>query len=180
VKSVRAELAAEWIADRFSPRVLVVERNPLNVLASWIELDYVRDAREAAAYAAVARTKWGIDAPPASAPRLEHQAFTYGVLAASLQEAAARRPEWTVVSHDELCLDAADGFARLADRLGLEWGPDAARFVTESDTAGAGYRTERRTVEQPDRWRERLDDDQVAMIRVALDRFPAAGSSIPE
>ncbi len=45
VKSVRSELAMDWIVARFRPQVLLVERNPLNVLASWIELDYVRDPR---------------------------------------------------------------------------------------------------------------------------------------
>ena len=49
VKSVQSALALEWIADRFQPRVLVVERNPFNVLASWSELGYVRNPRETAA-----------------------------------------------------------------------------------------------------------------------------------
>ena len=31
VKTVRAEFTAAWIADRFAPTVLLVERNPLNV-----------------------------------------------------------------------------------------------------------------------------------------------------
>ena len=178
VKSVRAELSAEWIVARFAPRVLVVERNPLNVLASWIDLDYVRDPREAAAYAQGAGERWGIDPLSRAAPQLEQQTFTYGVLASALRESAARHPDWIVVSHDELCLDAAGGFADLAPRLGLTWGEDAARFVVDSDTAGAGYRTERRTAEQPGRWRERLTSDQIATIRETLARFP--GAKVPE
>jgi hypothetical protein len=45
VKTVRAELTAEWVAARCRPTVLVVERDPRNVLASWIELGFVRDPR---------------------------------------------------------------------------------------------------------------------------------------
>ncbi len=178
VKSVRAELAAEWIVTCFAPRVLVVERNPLNVLASWIDLDYVRDPREAATYAAPARERWGIEAPSPSAPQLEHQAFVYGVLTTALRESAARHPDWIVASHDELCLDAPGRFAGLAGQLGLTWGSAAAEFLAESDTAGVGYRTERRTAEQPGRWRERLSAEQVAMIRGTLAHFP--GVSVPE
>jgi hypothetical protein len=178
VKSVRAELAAEWIVARFAPRVLVVERNPLNVLASWIELDYVRDPREAASYASLARRRWGIDAPSPSAPQLEHQTFTYGVLATALRESVARHADWIVASHDELCLDAPARFAALAGRLDLTWGAAAAEFLVESDTAGVGYRTERRTAEQPDRWRERLRPEQVTMIHETLARFP--GATVPE
>ncbi len=174
VKSVRAELSAEWIVARFAPRVLVVERNPLNVLASWIDLGYVRDPREAATYAQLAGERWGVEPPSASASQLERQSFTYGVLATALHEAAARHDDWIVVSHDELCLDAPAGFAALAPRLGLTWGDAAARFVVESDTAGAGYLTERRTAEQPGRWRSRLSSEQVAIIRETLDRFPGA------
>jgi hypothetical protein len=55
VKSVRSELAMDWLVARFRPRILLVERNPLNVLASWIELDYVRDQEEAAAVAGYAQ-----------------------------------------------------------------------------------------------------------------------------
>lgn len=174
VKSVRTELALEWLVERFRPRVLVVERNPLNVLASWVELDFVRDTRESDALAAYARDTWGLTGPAASATQLERQAFSFAVLASALHEAAARHPDWVVTRHDDLCLDPATRFAALADVLGIDWTDDAARFLDESDREGAGYGTARRTAEQPGRWRERLDDAQVATIRATLAPFPVA------
>jgi hypothetical protein len=172
VKSVRAESSVEWIAARFSPRVLVVERNPLNVLASWVELGYVRDPRESGAYAGVARRRYGVDVPPAGAPVLERQAFTYGVLASVLREAAGRHPEWVRAHHDDLCIDAPARFRALAGTLALEWGARADAFLRESDAPGAGYHLTRATRSQPDRWRQRLDAEQVETIREVLDRFP--------
>ncbi len=107
-----------------------------------------------------------------------HQAFTYATLATELREASARHPDWTVARHEELCVDPADSFRVLAERVGLEWGPAAEQFLGESDAEGTPYRTLRRTAEQPERWRERLDAEQVATIRDVLARFP--GSLVPE
>jgi hypothetical protein len=172
VKSVRSELAMDWLVDEFQPRVLLVERNPLNVLASWIELEYVRDPREAAAVGVHAQARWDIEPPAASEPRLVHQAFEYGVLACALRDAAARHDDWTIVSHEQLCTDPVAEFRALAESLGLRWNDAATAFLTESDQQGSGYQTNRRATEQPDRWRERLDDDQVSIIRATLEQFP--------
>jgi hypothetical protein len=173
VKSVRSELAMDWIVERFQPRVLLVERHPLNILASWIELEYVRDPKEAAAFAVHARQRWDIAPPDVDEPRLVHQAFEYGVLACALQDAAARHDDWTIVAHEQLCTDPVAEFRALAAALDLGWNESATAYLTESDREGTGYQTNRRATEQPDRWRERLDDQQLAMIRATLDRFPA-------
>jgi hypothetical protein len=172
VKSVRAPLALEWVVDRFQPRVLVVERHPLNVLASWVELDFLRDPREAAAVAGEARRRWDVAAPGRAEPQLVQQAFYFGVLASAIRDAVGRHPEWTVVTHEFLCVDSEARFAALAAELGLEWGDAARAFLRESDAEGRGYATRRSTAAQPDRWRERLDRDQVATIRATLARFP--------
>jgi hypothetical protein len=174
VKSVRSEFAMDWLVDEFRPRVLLVERNPLNVLASWIELGYVRDPKEAAAVAVRSQQRWNIDPPTADEPRLVHQSFEYGVLACALRESAAHHDDWTIVRHEQLCVDPVAEFRALAEAFGLTWTDAATAYLTESDTEGTGYQTNRRATEQPDRWRERLDDEQVATIRSTLERFPAS------
>ncbi len=174
VKSVRSELSVEWLIERFRPRVLLVERNPLNVLSSWIELEFVRDPKEAATVAGYARDRWNITPPGPGEPRLVHQAFEYGVLACALRDAAARHDDWTIVRHEQLCTDPTSEFRSLADSLGLGWNDATAAFLAESDREGTGYQTNRRAGDQPDRWRERLDAEQLAIIRATLDRFPSS------
>ncbi|MFM8973518.1 MAG: hypothetical protein ACKOOG_12975 [Actinomycetota bacterium] len=170
VKTVRAEFTAEWIADQFAPTVLLVERNPLNVLASWIDLGYALHEREFRTYVARA-AQWGVDGPSEPGP-IERQTFTYAVMATALREAATRHG-WMRTTHEHLCIDSITRFRSLADDLGLEWSDGAARFVEASDRDGTGYRTERRTAEQPDRWRSRLSEEQLDRILTTLERFPA-------
>ncbi|HEY3724957.1 MAG TPA: hypothetical protein VGN59_16525 [Acidimicrobiia bacterium] len=172
VKSVQSALAVEWIVDRFRPQVLLVERNPFNVLASWAELGYVRNPRETAAIAAFARRRWDLEAPDADAPHLALQAFLFGVLSSALRESAAHHSDWVRTRHEDLCVDTVPRFRALAAELGLLWGERAEHFVTDSDQDGTPYRTQRRTEDQPDRWRERLDAEQVGIIRETLARFP--------
>ncbi len=172
VKSVQCALELEWIASRFRPRILVVERNPFNVLASWAELDYVRSTRELSVMSAYAREHWDVEPPGAGASHLAIQAFSYGVQTSALRDAAIRHPEWVHTQHEVLCVDSATRFRALAGELGLQWGDAADQFLNESDRDGTPYRTLRRAEEQPDRWRERLDPEQIATIRETLARFP--------
>jgi hypothetical protein len=168
VKSVRTELALEWVAQRFTPTVLVVERHPLNVLASWVELGFVRDPREAEALAGVATRRWGVPIPDLHGSQLTRQAFTYAVRAGVVRDALARHPEWHAVTHESLCDDSAARFAALAERVGLRWDATTAARLAESDRPGAGYSTARRAAEQPERWRTRLTPAQVDEITAVL------------
>jgi hypothetical protein len=171
-KTVRAEGYVEWIAQRFSPEVVIVERNPLNALASWSELGFGKDPRALVGLGRLARERWDVEVLPATAPLIERQAFVFGVGACLLRDATARHPEWTVVSHEVLCRDPKDEARALLARVGLEWGPGTERYLVESDREGTGYRTERRARDQPERWRSRLTEEQVDGILTTLARFP--------
>jgi hypothetical protein len=172
VKSVQCALELEWIAAHFRPQILVVERNPFNVLASWADLGYVRSPDELPVMTAYAREHWGVEPPGPDAPHLAVQAFSFGVQTSALRDAATRHPEWVQTQHEFLCVDSATRFRSLAAALGLDWGEAAEQFLDASDREGTPYRTLRRAEEQPDRWRERLDSDQIATIRETLARFP--------
>lgn len=171
-KSVRAEWNVEWIADRFSPTVVMVERHPLNVLSSWSELGFGKDPRALTGLDRSSRARWGVSAPSPDAPLIRRQAYVYGVGAAALRDAAARHPEWIRVSHEALCLDPQVLVRGLLRDVGLEWGEATERYLAESDREGTGYHTQRKAQEQPDRWRTRLHAEQVDTITATLAEFP--------
>jgi hypothetical protein len=172
VKSVHAPLALDWVTARFRPRVLVVFRHPLNVIASWMEfgwgghyLDMNPKVRERFA------DRWGF--PELGPDRRPIQAVTWEValFTSVLHEEIDRHPEWQAVSHEALCTDLVGEFRRLFADLDLTWTGKAERFIRESNRAGRGYETARVAVEQPDRWRRRLTREQVREIWALLSRI---------
>ncbi|MGH2820726.1 MAG: sulfotransferase [Actinomycetota bacterium] len=172
VKSVFSALALEWIEDRFTPRVLVVRRNLLNVLASWIDLAYEpvgigRDPRVREAFV----EPLGMPPPPSDRSALAETSWEVALLDRVLAAQAERHPEWLVVSHDDLCIDPRAAFQDLYGRLGLAWSPQADRFIEDSNAEGRGYSLKRVTRDQPESWRSRLNDKQVEEIRSVLAGF---------
>ncbi len=171
-KSVRAEWSVEWIAQRFSPTVVIVERHPLNALASWSELGFGNDPRALTGLGRYSEAHWNVKPPPPDAPLIRRQAFVYGVGSASLREVAARHPEWIRARHEVLCVDPQMQARKLLADVGLAWGDATERYLAESDREGSGYHTQRKAQDQPERWKSRLDEEQVAIITETLAAFP--------
>ena len=173
VKSVQCIGALDWIDHRYSPTVIVVFRSILNTVASWHQLDFVRNPREWAVLVEYARREWSVSPPPATAPVIAHRAFVVAVQTAMLRRAADRHPAWTVVQHEALCEDVSARFRSLAATIGLEWSDAADESVRASDQDGSEpFGTKRVSSLQPERWRERLSDDDVNEIRGVTAMFP--------
>ena len=172
VKSVHSSLSLEWVTRRFQPRVLVIERDARNVMASWMDLGMGGDKRENPMLAAYAKRVWNIAPPPDDAPKIVARTFVFAVLASALRDAAQRNPDWIVARHEDLCIDSAQRFGSLLPQLGLTLGDRALDYLAESDQAGAGFRTRRVTRDEPEKWKQRLSADDVARMTDELARFP--------
>lgn len=176
VKSVFVALCLDWLLSTF-PEVetLIVERNPLNVLASWVALGFTpysfhqdRRLRELVLEP--------LDLPqyPAGASPVEAMAWQVGVLQAVLTDVAERRPEIKVVRHEELVVDPESAYKELSARVGLVWTDKTQDFLMQSNVPGTGYEPKRDLQQQqdPDRWKKRLTEQQVEEITGVLSRFP--------
>jgi hypothetical protein len=174
VKSVQAQLALEWITARFPVEVVVVLREPLNILSSWKALGWIGTEgvlRELGGDA-VAEVERRLELPRLAAHGpLEEAALLIGLLTAALQDAVRRHPEWHVERHEELCLEPVGRFGALAAALGLDWDDAAARLVAELDRPGEGYETSRVAGSLGDVWRRRLDDEEAHAARAIFDRL---------
>lgn len=171
VKSVHSARSVEWLADRFDPSVVVVERHPFGVISSWRKLgwdDFLDTDRAALRYSA---TVLGVDPPPPGAPWLERAAWHYGLLASYFERARRRHPDWLVVRHEVLCAGPEPAFLRLCSRLGLTFTEETARFLAASNRPGDGYSTNRLWREQVDGGRRRLTPTEQALIQATLDAF---------
>ena len=171
VKSVHCVRSLEWIADRFDPAVVVVERHPFGVISSWRKLgwdDFLDTDPGALRYSAAVL---GVDPVPPGAQWLERAAWHYGLLSSYLEQARLRHPEWLVVRHEVVCSDPEPAFQRLSARLGLQFTEGTARFLAASNRPGDGYSTHRLWHEQVDGGRSRLTPAERTLVLATLDRF---------
>lgn len=177
VKSVYAPLALEWIADRFSPQVLVVIRHPLNVVSSWRSMGWLDRAQhdmldelDPGARQGLADTL-GVDVPAHDASPLRRAGWLAGALTTALATTARRQPAWSLVSHELLCARPHERFPRLASELGLEWRPTDDDELDRLDRPGTGYEIRRVAGELGDVWRRRLDDEEACEVQKVLELF---------
>jgi len=181
-KSVHSAFSIEWIAARWDPRVVLVTRDPRNVIASWLEMnigDRDRGLDRNVRVRARVLEPLGLPLAPSDDEPVHRAAWHYGVLSAAMDRAAARHPEWVSVSHEALCEDPHGRFHAAADAAGLTWIDSCDDYLDRSDAQGTGYDVKRVAAAQPDRWRERLTPAQVEAIGDELQRFPGLSSGEP-
>ena len=178
VKSVHAQLALEWIAERFPVRVLIVLRHPLNVLSSWKELGWLAGADadplaelDPRVRAEVAERIGAAPVDDADTP-MTRAAWLVGLLTSVLLTHAEKHPDWAVVSHESLCERPHELFSTVASQLGLRWSAQSDALLDELDRPGSGYETMRVASDLAEIWRTRLTSDEVREASAALVRFP--------
>jgi hypothetical protein len=174
VKSVHAPLALEWVAARFRPRVMVVVRHPLNVIASWLELGWGGCALDTnPAVRSRFAKRWGLpDLGPAPSA-LERVAWEVGLFTCALRSGLDEHDDWIEASHEALCREPSTEFRRLYDRAGLLWTERADEHLEASNRPGTGFSTLRVAAHQPDSWRRRLAPDVVRQAWKVLSRIEA-------
>jgi hypothetical protein len=178
VKSVTVPLALEWIAARTGASVVLVRRNPLDVIASRVALgpmflgnvlDYVDEQSVASRLA-----RWNAPPRPAQTDRFANFVWMAGFTMSAYDEVAAAHPEFHVVDHESLCADPVRRFRRLVMQLGLDWTDDCEAYLHSSNTPGTGFETKRVAAELGGNWPMHLSAEQAATARRILSQFPIA------
>jgi hypothetical protein len=192
LKDPMALLSADWLADRFGARVVVVIRNPAGFVASlraagWgrFHFQIFRDqpalmaerlAPFAAEIAAAAKTM-----PDA----IDAGTLLWRVLHHHIDLLRREHPDWVFVRHEDLSRNPEPEFRALFARLDLDF-TEAVQARLAAFTVGAGgalgrlspFRTTRRTVgssrENLARFRSRLTAHEHARIRAATASLAAA------
>jgi hypothetical protein len=189
VKSVNSTFSLDWIARRYAPRMVIMRRNPLNVVSSCTVLDLYtkRNIGDLPAVNRLVVGPLGLRPPRDDASAVTRVAWNVGLLTTGLKQAADRHPDWIVASHDDLCLDPIDRFDALTTRIGLRWTSVMEEYLTRSDdptftvfggsqrvhpnaatsTTGSSRRSEATT-----QFVRRLTPAQVAEARAVLSEFP--------
>jgi hypothetical protein len=172
IKTVHAALSLEWLAAAFDIDVVVVLRHPASILASWLDLDFIDRYVAFEARPEIERLAASFDVPLPGPDPLEMTVWRIGLLTTALEKALARHPTWLLRTHEQLCTDPAAEFRQLYADLGLDWTPEVETHLRENDREGKGFRTQRRAVDLPDNWKQRLDASQQATLWRVLSKFP--------
>src|ERR1700680_966547 len=176
VKSIYAHFYVEWLIGHYEPRVVVIQRNPLNTISSWIELGvHGFDLLDRPAVREQYLQPLGIGVPDLNASVTQRTATWVGLLTTVLGGHLERHPEWLLVTHEELCADPQVRIHEVCDQVGLTWSAEIERFLSESNRPGEGFSHIRVTRDQPNRWRNRLSDQQLHEIEGVLSQFPSRG-----
>ncbi len=175
VKSVNSAFSTEWIVDKFDPAVGVITRNPLSVLASWRKFGWAPPQHQAfETVRALMAERFDIGLPDIGASPLARSTAMIGALAFTLDEAAARHPEWVTIDHEAMSLAPTTKFAEIATRLGLTWTDSASAFVAASSKPGTGYTTQRVAADVVDSWKRLLTPAEITEAQDVLARFTGA------
>lgn len=184
VKSTMTAFCLEWIVANFNPRVVVVQRNPLNVVSSW--LDWKVDGKDLHTRSRVHElfvAPYGLPPAPTEASQAALTAWWVGLLTATMARLVDAHPNIVVTTHELLCADPEREFRSLFDQLELVWTDEAAAFLRrgyllptfaqEFDLSPIAESEV--TKSQRERWKDRLDEREIAEIQDVLDTFPTRG-----
>lgn len=177
VKSVQLCLALDWFAAQMPDvRIVVVERHPLDVTASWLS-QYGDDLGP---LAPGWREKLELgdripDEPSPDAPLIVRIAWKVGLLQTA-QHAAAEQIGCRVLAHEQICIDAERRFAALARDLDLPYPEAAAAKARETNRPGSGYEITRVRAGLPGSARKRLSGADVAVAQRSLAEFEIAAA----
>ena len=171
VKSVGAYLSIDWVAQEFDPTMVVVWRHPLNMAPAWVDQGW--EPTLAAPGMEAVRNRFERTAvwPPPEGDGLIQAAWHICARSALMLETVARHPDWTVISHEQQCLDPTARFTELFGRIGLTWTPELRDMLAESNRPGTGYTTQREWKDEPLRWRTRLESAEQESVTSIVHSF---------
>jgi hypothetical protein len=178
VKSVHAVLCADWLIERFDPAILVVRRDPIEVLGSWRWMARQRDGlSERLEYAGhperiLSRAAWTYlrdrYGPP---PDTSGGAIGWlaGVLIAELDALAVRTDGAVTIDLDAACADPVRGLQTVSDQLGTSWGRASEAAIRAMDRRnGKGFNSTRESKTVPGYWRAKLPSDELRQMEALL------------
>jgi hypothetical protein len=175
-KTIYAPFSLEWLARRYQPQVVAVQRHPLNVVSSWRQLRIPLFDLATRPLIHERYITTGIVPPlDPGASELTRITWHVGLLTHVIGEALERHPEWHLFTHEDLCIEPLTSIRRVFDAVDVPWSQEVADFLEATNRPGEGLEPVRVTSEQPDRWRGRLEDAEVDEIDTMLAGFPRRG-----
>ena len=176
VKTVYASFAVEWLVDTYDPRVILTQRHPLSIIASWRDLNIPQfDLTTRPEFLSAYGDRYEGDPPSDQDSNLTRIAWIVGFLTTVMGDALDKHPEWLLVNHEDMCIDPVTKFRALCDVVGIPWSENVTDYLMKSNRPGEGLAPQRITSEQVNKWRAVLSQEEVKEAVEVLKRFPRMG-----
>ena len=163
VKSVHAILSLPWLERYFDPKILVILRNPLNVIASFLRLGITDAYRNISSQKSILHDYFSEHKAviQSGESTVRQMAAQIGGIYRVIEEQIREHPRWVVVRHEDLCRDPIGAYRRLYQRLGLEWTQRVVDVIQASNRPGKGFVTQRIAQDEVDKWQAELTPAQI-------------------
>jgi hypothetical protein len=180
VKSVHAILSLPWIEKHFDPRIVIILRNPLNVIASYLRMEIRDSTRNVFSQGPLLRDYLSEhrDVLQSEGNPVQQMAAQIGGFYKVIEEQFLAHPRWTIIRHEDLCRDPIDAYHRLYQRLDLEWTQEVRDLIRASNRPGQGFATQRIAQEEVDKWRFELAPVQIGDIKAIIRAFDLSSYSL--
>ncbi|MDS9468937.1 sulfotransferase [Paracoccus sp. MBLB3053] len=168
IKDPIAFYSSEWLADTYDAQVIVMVRHPCSVIASYLSLGWESEVEAMLPHPVpegFAGLRDEIEARNGPVQdRLTDLILQWKLFTAETLDLQRRRPDWTYILHDDLCLRPLHYFEAIFAKLGLSFTSDIADKVRResSGTKNAAngkpvqHRHERDSRSVIDAWQEKL------------------------
>lgn len=172
VKDVRCHMTLDWLARHISPAMVIAMRHPCAVASSLFQL-YGEGVGERLIQRILGQPKLIEDYLHPFKDLFDRvQGFwqkiglVWGITYYVIKQQSMQHPNWIFIQHEALCLDPEREYRQLFDRLHLEWTTQTEIFLARSTSQDSGhpYVPERITVREPNKWKEKLEPDQIKQV----------------
>lgn len=178
VKDPLALLAAEWIADRFNPQVVLMVRHPAGFVNSHLRADWSHDFRNF-----TEQPEFLERLPPPLVEEIQEQVqdpgdltdqacLLWNVLYTVVEQYRERHPDWTVVRNEDLATTPKEEFRNLCNELNIAFDASMEEAVSEFTTMDNPdqeemplHATQRDSQSQAWKWKRTLDGARLKRIR---------------
>ncbi len=176
IKDVHICLASAFIDAHLQPKTVIISRHPCAMAHSWNTLEYKVGFRIETLLRQTDLVNIYLK-PFVSHLRNQHDYFAqvgayWGASYYILQQIASRYPAWQWVTHEWLCIHASEHIQSLFERLNIAISPrnhiHLSHFLESNNrppkTGEGAYSTARSSEAEPNKWQQRLTDEQIAAV----------------
>lgn len=173
-KSVHAALSMEWISAHFPIEIVLVLRNPYSLYASYKRMRMPDGYRNLLFQETLQRDTQKfipnfrrLQLPEAG----DAIAFQIMLMYKIIESQLTAHPEWTLVSHDRLCITPHQGYQNLFNRLHLVWSDRTRDKIDALNQDGKDFNPRRVSSQEPIKWKREMTSTDQDVIQRWIDRF---------